>query len=425
MHRLSSDVAATPLRVLIVEPSAAGHYMTSYVRLLAAEGRRRGWHMGLMTTPAAVADRAFEPVRDAAGDELEVLLVEGDARAPATMGALIRSQLRWRRTMARAFRASGGAARWDAVYVNNLDRVDKAIGLLGSPFGRTPYSGMLISQRFHHATMGVNSPRTRSDALYTLLFERMLHERSLRALATIDEPLQAFAAARQDPDYRKVRYVPDPAAVGSVGRAEARRAFGLRDDQVVLLVYGSLELRKGVAQLLAAAALPTIPTEVVLLFAGRQDEDVKRLFSEPAPAALLRSGRVILRAGFQDDRAEAEAFAAADIVWLGYVGFYGTSGVMLQSGRVGAPVIGSREGVVGWTVDREQLGMVVDPRDAESVARAIRTLAGDPAARARFGERGRAYAAARTVNAFARALADAIEGRGTDAGGALTGKVDE
>src|SRR5688500_11258712 len=106
------------LRILVVEPSAAGHYMTSYVRLLVREGRARGWRMGLMTTPEATRDPAFEPVRAQGGDALEIVPVEGDARLPASTGALIGAQLRWRHAFARAFRASGGAARWDAVYVN-------------------------------------------------------------------------------------------------------------------------------------------------------------------------------------------------------------------------------------------------------------------------------------------------------------------
>lgn len=398
-------------RVLIVEPSAAGHYLTSYVRLLVREGRARGWRMGLLTTEDATRDRAFAPVLADAGSALDVIAIDGDPSPPLTTRALIRGQIHWRRAFAEGFRQAGGAASWDAVYVNNLDRVDKAVALLGSPFDAVPYTGMLISQRFHHGRTGVRSPRTRSDALYAWLFERLLRDRALRALATIDEPLVAYARAHSRRPFGKVRYVPDPAAIRPAVGSGARARLGLPEDALVLLVYGSIERRKGVAQLLDAARRPDFPGSVIVLLAGRQDADARELLSSTENARLVGQRRIVVRPEFQDDQAEADLFSAADMIWLGYVDFYGTSGVMLQAGRSGLPVVATDEGVIGWLAARERLGPVVNPRDAAAVARAITMLAREPATRRAFGERGRAFAGSHTLDAFAQALADAIEGK--------------
>jgi len=51
------------------------------------------------------------------------------------------------------------SAAYDVVHVTYFDDFDKATAVLGSPFGRHAFTGLLMNVRFHHAEMEV--PRSR------------------------------------------------------------------------------------------------------------------------------------------------------------------------------------------------------------------------------------------------------------------------
>ena len=59
------------------------------------------------------------------------------------------------------------------------------------------------------------------------------------------------------------------------------------------------------------------------------------------------------------------------MVWIGYRKFYGSSGVLMQAAKAGVPVVGCRQGLVGWTIARYRLGESVDIDDAAGVVAAI------------------------------------------------------
>ena len=45
---------------------------------------------------------------------------------------------------------------------------------------------------------------------------------------------------------------------------------------------------------------------------------------------------------------ENMVFSAADVVWLGYQGHYHMSGVLVQAGVMGLPVVASDEGLMAF-----------------------------------------------------------------------------
>lgn len=66
--------------------------------------------------------------------------------------------------------------------------------------------------------------------------------------------------------------------------------------------------------------------------------------------------------------------------------------VFLEAGLAGKPVIGGRTGGAAEAVLDGKTGILVDPYDPAALAAAIRSLASDPALRARMGEAGRRHA---------------------------------
>ena len=190
----------------------------------------------------------------------------------------------------------------------------------------------------------------------------------------------------------RIRVVPsgiDARALAAppAARAAVRREWGLGDDEVAVVALGALEVRKGHAVLLAAAAgLAAAAPRLRYVFCG-EGRQAKALAS--AAAALNGAARLV---GFRRD--VAACLAAADIVAL--PSFQEGLGVAaLEAMAAGRPVVASRVGGLAEAVVHEETGLLVPPGDPTALAAALARLARDPDLRARLGAAGRARVLAR------------------------------
>jgi glycosyltransferase involved in cell wall biosynthesis len=243
----------------------------------------------------------------------------------------------------------------------------------------------------------------------------MLALRDLQWIMVIDRPFLEFCREQHFTQVEKLCLVSD---VGELSRStyagSARDGLALRSEAFVILLYGSVSRLKGVEELLRSVQRLNDP-EVIALVAGKPVPEVEALFSEPQYLAMQESGQLVLRAEFQDDVAEAKLFAAADLVWLGYVGgAYGSSGVLYQAGAAGLPVISMADGLIGWTVREHNLGVTVDPTDTAAVVDVIRGLRDEEETMRKFGENGRRLAKRHTGAAFAATICDALAATNRD-----------
>jgi len=399
------------MNVMVFQPEARGHHMILYLRHIAREAVRRGWRLHLVTTHEATSHPAYRVVKGECGDRMTTSPVP-DARYPRenpTALSLLAFQLRQHRIFAMAYRRLAATDRPDVVLVENLDHCDKAISLLGSPFGDAPFVGLQMAVRFHHRRMGVRGGASRQDRMYEWLFRRLLRVPTLRSLVVIDEALAEYTQRAHLAEKEKVRFVPDAASLsGKESREQTRQALGLLAEQVGVLVYGALSERKGLAELLAAVADERCPERIVLVLAGVRDAHVDDLLGGADARRLRAEGRLIDIPGFLDDAGEFRVFRAADVVWLGYRGFPGMSGVLVQAAVMGLPIIACAEGIIGWLAARYGVGKVVDVSRKNEVLGALTRLASDPDLRLAYGERGRRMAERHAPERFAGAIADAL-----------------
>jgi len=405
------------MRLLIVVPDAEGHHMVLYTRLLLREAVSRGWIVTLLTTESGRNHAAFDIISADHAVALRTIVMPEVIR-PASTGsvALLLSQLQLWKALARASSANNHFSDFDLIYCINLDYFEKALSLRGSPFGNRPFAGMLMNPKFHRAATGLGPP-SRGDFLYRMLFKRLLALSGLEQLMVVDRPFREFCLQQGFAHAEKICLVSD---VGEFSHSEledsARDSLGLPPGAFVILLYGSLSRRKGVEQLLRAVQALDHP-EVVALVAGKPDRAIAELFSLPWCRALQASGQLVIRAGFQDDVSEAKVFAAADLVWLGYVGgAYGSSGVLYQAGSAGLPVISMADGLVGWTVRKHSLGISLATSDIPGVVDAIQRLRDDELMMREFGENSRRLAKRHTGAVFAETICNALEASIADGG---------
>jgi glycosyltransferase involved in cell wall biosynthesis len=398
------------MRLLLVELEGEGHNMVLYTRLLLREIKRRGWSATLLTTASGRQHPAFDVLAsEPQGPPNTIVIPDIAGFTSAGSVELLLSQVRIWRALHSACQLDGGFAQYDLVYCINMDKFEKAIALMGSPFARRPFAGMLTNPKFHREPLDLG-PRSRSDHLYKTLFKRLLRLPELKCVTVIDELFQEYCIHARLPHADKIRAVPDVGELASLDHASsARRDFGIPDTAFVLLLYGSLSKRKGVAELLRA--IESIHSDdVVALIAGRADAEIEALVDTPRYQAMKDQGRLFVQLRFHDDIEEARLFAAADVVWLGYVGgAYGSSGVLFQAGSAGLPVISMELGLIGFTVREHDAGFAVDPRDTARVASAIKRLRDDPELRTRLGRNGYRLSQRHTGSDFAGSVCLALQ----------------
>jgi glycosyltransferase involved in cell wall biosynthesis len=205
----------------------------------------------------------------------------------------------------------------------------------------------------------------------SLLFRRSVHTKGLRTLLSIDPTLPEWVGRAKPKHGASVEYVADPFPDAKAeDRLVARERLGLDPDGRYLLVYGSISERKGICELSEAlAGMKDAPT---LLLAGEQDPDIRGFMRAFIP--ILKPSPVILDRFISTDM-ERDLFSACDVVWLGYKGHYGMSGVLVQAYRFDKPVVATGEGLIGWFCRDGQLGPCLEDLSAASITRALGVVA--------------------------------------------------
>lgn len=228
------------------------------------------------------------------------------------------------------------------------------------------------------------------------LYARFLYNRAVDAVIAISEGVRQALLQAGVRDER-IRVVPsgvDPAAWVAPPRAgeTLRAGWGIGPDDVVVLVLGALERRKGHAVLLEAAArLRGGDHRFRYVFCG----DGAEADALARAAAPLGPG-VVRFAGFRGD--VAACLAAADIVVLPSL-YEGLGVAALEAMAAGRAVVASRVGGLGEAIAHEETGLLVPPGDPRELGAALGRLAGDAALRRRFGAAGRARVQARYTTA--------------------------
>jgi hypothetical protein len=313
----------------------------------------------------------------------EVVIDEANATilAGSSFPELWRKQMKFRSLYARAVQRAKQAGTVDLVILPAADDALDAWAVLGTGFGAIPWIGISMRPVFHLGRMrDMVAPSRRDDWLRAHLYRKLLRQENLHKLLTIDPTMMEFASSSFSHAERdRLLYLPDPSSNHDLpAHAVSRAELGIPDAAYLVLLYGSLTARKGVSQLIQAAAAPQCPISIHVLLAGRQDGAVRQ-FLEQTDATLLRaSGRLHVLQQYLDDRLERTVLSAADFMWLGYSKFYGMSSVLVLAVRHGLPCIFSREGIVGYLGRKSALGPEIDPDNLETVVRALASLVAEP-----------------------------------------------
>lgn len=358
---------------LFMEPGLSGHHVTYLEHIVSAACEH-----GLNVT-VALGDS--EPVRSETGrlrakfkgvEFVHLPLPVACINKSDGIAGLIRMDLSYWQYFRSVYHALSTIKPIDRVFIPYMDYCLYACGLLGSPFGDVPFEGICMRPSFHFHEMGVVAPRRHSDIIKRYLFGRFLRINTLQQLFTNDESLLRYVQNRLSPSWNKLRHLPEPAEfIGSHTREAARSILGIAPDAHVVLVYGALDERKGIRQLMDGMAQPEAPDNVVLLLVGKCAEDIKTLLHCAYAQTLHKSGRLIILDRRVSGEEEQMCFVAADICWLGYQGHYTMSGVLVKAVHMGNVIITGRDGLMAWYAARLRRAVITDVQSPAAIANAL------------------------------------------------------
>ena len=400
------------MNILLIEPFVSGHHGL-YLQWMVQALINRGHRVVIATFEDSLNHPAIQAVSSTHHENLSLI-----TQAPCKFDAsdrnilqMMRKMIKFRSLCRDFYRQALQQAKIDFVMLPYLDYCTYAFAILGSPFNKTPWAGLIMRTGFHHSACGVKAPIGRIDKSKKQMFFRLLGNPSLRALFTIDPTLKEYTENLSTPHSSRLVYIPDMTETRrSMSRKEARQALGIPQDGFLILVYGLITLRKGIETLLAAMEHSSFPSQGQVLFAGKQDEDVESLLESPLGVRLKSSGRFHQENCHLNMDQENMVFSAADVVWLGYQGHYHMSGVLVQAGVMGLPVIACEEGLIGWLTRRFGSGPVVATSSPAAIATAIAELSRNATLAQHCGENGRLAYASHNLGNFSRILVDSIEG---------------
>jgi len=360
-----------PRRAVILEPGATGHRPT-YVRWIA-----KGFLASAI--PVAVVgpsellqhpDLAGLAAGNGATAARFVQIAAPETRAARNSRlALWHNERALRSWYGAAHRAASPQADTDLVIVPYLDNCFHAIAALGSPFAATEWCGITMRTEFP------NSGERETTPARTALLARILAQKGLRTLWSIDPRSHAYAGDRGvdgGPKWHKLRYLPDPSDMAaSQTRHDARRSLSLSDESNVVLLYGSIDPRKGLEELLRGAASLSNTRKWTIIIAGQQTAEGADIVSRWSARAHAIGFELRALASRIDSSLTATLFAAADVIWTGYPNHKGMSGVLVQAAFCGKPVIGHCSGLVGELLRSSGIGVSCDVNAPREVSAAL------------------------------------------------------
>lgn len=241
-----------------------------------------------------------------------------------------------------------------------------------------PVSGIYFKPTFHYSQFGqsVSSWNSRlQEWREKWLLARVLQHSHLKTLFCLD-PFAVQSIDRLLTPGKTVA-LPDPVQVGSVSPEQVtqlREQLGIEAGRQIFLLFGCLNGRKGIYQLLDAIAM--LPAELsktmcLLLVGQANQQDQLRTLSLTSTLSLNSPVQIITHHEFVPESEVQTYFHLADVVLAPYQKHAGMSGILIWAAVAQKPVLSSNYGLMGELVRRYQLGLAIDSTHSAEIAQGL------------------------------------------------------
>jgi glycosyltransferase involved in cell wall biosynthesis len=249
-----------------------------------------------------------------------------------------------------------------------------------------PFSGIYFRPTFHYGMFANYHPDLKERLKqwrnrFTL--DRILAHPQLQKVFCLDpfavEALKADFLGRRlnQQENAKIVALADPVRAApstSLDSATYHTQLGIEADRRVFLLFGALDGRKGIYQLLAAIELlpPALSQQMCLLLVGKTNA-AERANIEQKITALRQNVpiQIIECYDFIPEDEVPKYFQIADLVLATYQRHIGMSGILLLAAAAGKPVLSTDYGLMGELVRQYRLGLAVDATQPPELMQAL------------------------------------------------------
>jgi len=240
------------------------------------------------------------------------------------------------------------------------------------------FSGIYFRPTFHYPSFSnyIPSWKNRLQQLREkFILNRVLHHPQLKTLFCLD-PFAVKQINNFDSKARAI-HLADPVLLQLKDEYQLnnlRKKLGIKAGKKVFLLFGALNGRKGIYQLLEAIQLlpPALCEQMCLVFVGEANPTDKALIqSKVAATCQAQPVQIIQHYEFVPEQDVQAYFQLADVVLAPYQRHVGMSGILLLAAAANKPVLSSNYGLMGEIVQRYQLGIVVDSTVPKEIAQGL------------------------------------------------------
>jgi glycosyltransferase involved in cell wall biosynthesis len=416
----SKTVKAAPLtghRLLMFELSTGGHY-PGYIQHLVRYWRSQQLPgaLDVVVTPQFLEQHA--DVIEDAGDPNESH-IQFMAIQPEEEAALQSRATGWTRAK-RAFQELDLLQR----YAKTLNASHCFIPyfdtrLLPLALGQTlpcSFSGIYFRPTFHYNSL-TNTPSTLKEKVQQVrekvILGRVLSQPKLDTLFCLDP----FVLKYLEPFKTQVRRVPlaDPVQIypnSPESVAQLRQTLGVEAGRRVMMLFGAIDGRKGIHQLLDAIATfnPDSARKLCLLLVGPMvnPDEKDSLLKKIETLKQTLPVQIVCFSNFVKEREIQPFFQLADVVLAPYQRHVGMSAILVRSAAAQKPVLSSNHGLMGAVTRQFGLGQTVDSTQPSAIARTMTQLLEIPLAQVGDRSKMQTFAAQNSAEQFAQTIFQTI-----------------
>lgn len=372
--RLSRD-----RRIMLFDLSVGGHHPGYIQHLIRYWGEQDlPGHLDVVVLPEFLEqhDDVVELARRYGTERVNFVPVTGgEAAALSSRSSYLRRRQR-------------GLQEWDllAKYATSLESTECLIMYfdtfqLSIALGRKipcPFSGLYFRSRFHYSEFP-QCQLTWKDQLNhwreRLHLSQVLRHPQLKTLFCLDQ----FVVEHFDQFHSKVKpvYLPDPIQIYNNSKLESqnlRESLGIDSARKVFLLFGALDARKGLHQLLEAIQL--LPLELcqklcLLLVGPISLKDKPLAESRIVEISQSLPVQIIVHDQFVVDKDIQPYFQISDVVLAPYQRHLGTSSILIRAAAEQKPVLSSDYGLMGEWTRRYELGLTVNSLVPSEIAKGL------------------------------------------------------
>lgn len=243
------------------------------------------------------------------------------------------------------------------MYIDYLQIAMLTQKMLPCPVSGILFRPTLVNYPAHSLKEMVNSWRK------YLTLKYFVKNKSLNSLFNLDPFATDYMQEKWQSE--KVKFLPDPVQVyqSSKSVGELKTELKIEPNRKVFLIFGFLDSRKGISEVLEAIA--NIPkdnsSKGTLLIVGPWEESERKKFQLVIDKILQNSDfQIIIKDEFIQDEDIQAYFEVSDYILALYAKHIGMSAIMVRAAAAQKPFLSHNFGLMGKIVTENQLGMIVE-----------------------------------------------------------------